>query len=249
MEPQTSRVKTGIGGLDNMLNGGIPPSSQVILAGGPGAGKTLLSFEFLYRNAQLGNKGILFALEEDKDKLLDNIKATFSQFKDIDGLIKERKIILEGKSPDSEELSDKSAESEYEFGKMMSEMESAILAEGANLIVIDSSSVLDLLVQSPITYRRMMLSLSSNFRRLGVTSILVSETYNPERSKLEFKPEYFLFDGIIMMYQMENELKRMFGIEIIKMRGTKHSFYTAPYDITSAGVKVFSTDIDATEGR
>ncbi len=243
MDVQSKRVKTGITGLDDMLSGGIPHASQVILAGGPGAGKTLLSFEFLYRNAKLGNKGILFALEEDGDKLMSNIKATFSQFQDINDLIEKRMIIIDGRSPDSE-LSDKSAESEYEFGKIISDMESVILAEGANLIVIDSSSVLDLLVQTPLAYRRMMLSLSSNFRRLGVTSILVSETYNPERSKLEFRPEYFLFDGIIMMYQMENELRRMFGLEVIKMRGTKHSFYTAPYDITSSGVKVFSTTID-----
>ena len=61
----TNYIKTGVTGLDAMLYGGIPEKNQVLLAGGPGTGKTLLSFEYLYRNAKAGNTSLFFALEED----------------------------------------------------------------------------------------------------------------------------------------------------------------------------------------
>ena len=54
MDEQTNMIKTGIEGLDDLIGGGIPFANQVVLAGGPGAGKTLLSFEILYRNAKVG---------------------------------------------------------------------------------------------------------------------------------------------------------------------------------------------------
>jgi len=69
-------------------------------------------------------------------------------------------------------------------------------------VVIDSISLLDILVNDPLTYRRSMLALVSNLRRMGVTSILTAELSSPERAKLEFKPEFFIFDGIIIMYQV-----------------------------------------------
>jgi KaiC/GvpD/RAD55 family RecA-like ATPase len=37
------RVVTNIPGLDEILNGGIPERNVVLLSGGPGTGKTILS--------------------------------------------------------------------------------------------------------------------------------------------------------------------------------------------------------------
>ncbi|MHB1830479.1 MAG: ATPase domain-containing protein, partial [Candidatus Micrarchaeaceae archaeon] len=89
-------IETGISGLDSMLYGGVPKDNQIILAGGPGAGKTLLAFEFIYKGAKRGETGIFFALEEDPKKIIQNAKEAFSEFTDIDDLIKSGKIIIDG---------------------------------------------------------------------------------------------------------------------------------------------------------
>ncbi len=236
-------LKTGIEGLDQMLNGGIPRGSQVVLAGGPGAGKTLLSFEFLYKNAKAGNTSLLFALEEEPERVLMNAKKAFTSFTDIDGLIESKKLIIDGEDLVSVLRSGTSGDSsQYEFGKIVSDIESLVSSSKANAIVIDSISVLDLLLNEPLAYRRSMLALASNLRRLGVTSILTSELPNPERSKLEFQTEFFLFDGIIVMYGRGEEEKREQAMEVIKMRGTKHSFITTPYDITQDGINVITPE-------
>ena len=234
-------VKTGIEGLDAILYGGIPELNQVILAGGPGAGKTLLSFEFLYRNAKMGNPGILFALEENSKKVIENAKSAFSSFDDIDELIDKGLLTVESEEP-AAHLQQSEGSTTYEFGRILSDIESTVSSAKATRVVIDSLSLLDLIVSDPMTYRRSMLALVSNLRRLGVTSILTSELSNPERAKLEFKSEFFIFDGIIVMYQVGEEEKRKLALEVIKMRGNNHSFVTTPYEITSKGFKIYAAE-------
>ncbi len=235
-------VKSGIEGLDAMLYGGFPKEDQVMIAGGPGAGKTLIAFEYIYRNAKQGNKGIFFALEEDPKKIVQNAQSAFSNLKDIGDLVDKGMIMIEGKDLLTTALN-KYDEAEFGFGRMVSEMESSISESGATRVVIDSSSAFELVIKDPVLYRRSMWSLAANLRRLGVTTVFTSETRNPDRKKLVFNSEHFIFDGMILMYQSGEAEKRIHTLEIIKMRGHNHSFVTAPYEITPDGFKIFSPEL------
>ncbi|MEB3825270.1 MAG: KaiC domain-containing protein, partial [Desulfurococcales archaeon] len=42
------RVKTGIPGLDELLYGGIPKRNVVLVSGGPGTGKTIMSQQYIF---------------------------------------------------------------------------------------------------------------------------------------------------------------------------------------------------------
>ena len=58
------RTKTGIPGLDELLNGGIPKGSNVLVAGGAGTGKTILTTQYLYNGAtKYGEAGLFVTLE------------------------------------------------------------------------------------------------------------------------------------------------------------------------------------------
>jgi len=58
------RVQTGIPGLDELIEGGIPVGSTVLIAGGPGAGKTILATQYIYEGAKKFNEpGLLVTLE------------------------------------------------------------------------------------------------------------------------------------------------------------------------------------------
>ncbi len=234
------KVKTGIPGLDAMLFGGIPDRDQVLLAGGPGAGKTLLGFEYLYRNALMGESGILFALEEDTRSVMNNVKAAFPELKDMDSLIRQKKITVNSEAAMG--LFDDAQNPEYNFGRFISEMEGDITASGATRIVLDTVSLLDVLISNKVAFRKASLSMIKDLKRMGVTSLLIAQLDDPDRNRLRFKPEYFMFDGIIIMYQTEEEQKRMPALEIIKMRGSKHSFVTAPYDISPSGFRVIAAE-------
>ena len=58
------RIQTGIPGLDEILNGGIPRRNVVLLSGGPGTGKSIFGYQYLFNGLTRGQSGVLVALEE-----------------------------------------------------------------------------------------------------------------------------------------------------------------------------------------
>lgn len=63
------RVPTGIAGLDEALDGGLPGAGLYLLEGEAGSGKTTLSLHFLRRAAALGEPTLLVACSETLDEL------------------------------------------------------------------------------------------------------------------------------------------------------------------------------------
>ncbi|MEM1586946.1 MAG: ATPase domain-containing protein [Candidatus Bathyarchaeia archaeon] len=68
------RTSSGIIGLDDLIGGGFPRGSLIILAGNPGAGKTIFSACFLYNGIiNYGEKGVYASFSEDEDEFFDNM--------------------------------------------------------------------------------------------------------------------------------------------------------------------------------
>ena len=72
-QEERERCITGIEGLDNILNGGIPRGNTILLTGSCGTGKTTLSLEFLVHGAMEGEKCLFVSVTEDSDKLMTNV--------------------------------------------------------------------------------------------------------------------------------------------------------------------------------
>nr|MDO8090125.1 ATPase domain-containing protein [Candidatus Sigynarchaeota archaeon] len=80
-------VPSGIPGLDEMLNGGFPRGRAILVSGGPGTGKSILSAQFIYNGAhQHGIPGIIVSLEEPAKTIKENL-SSFGW--DLDKLIDE----------------------------------------------------------------------------------------------------------------------------------------------------------------
>src|SRR3990172_8649148 len=58
------RISSGIDGLDQLLGGGIPNGSIVLLSGGTGCGKTIFSLQFLMEGIKKGQAGKFITLEQ-----------------------------------------------------------------------------------------------------------------------------------------------------------------------------------------
>ena len=63
------RVRTGIGGLDNILSGGLPNGHLFVAEGEPGTGKTTLGLQYLMEGAIRGEKVMYVTLSESKLEL------------------------------------------------------------------------------------------------------------------------------------------------------------------------------------
>ncbi len=237
-----ARITTGNTQLDAIMSGGIPEGNHVLIAGAPGAGKTLSGFEFLYKNALLGKKGLFVALEEGTTAIINNAKDAFTEFDKIDRLIKEQKIIIQEENLEAIIADSQSSEERrYEFTNLMADVVSTIQAEKANCIVIDSVSVFRLLIENPLEYRALTISLLSALKANNATSFSTLEIQDTSTLQSTFYPELFLYDGLIMLHSPMGLSTIVPSIQVVKMRGTEHGFQNVPYKITGKGVKLLGT--------
>ncbi|MGC8730278.1 MAG: ATPase domain-containing protein [Candidatus Micrarchaeia archaeon] len=234
------RIEFGIKNLDDLLYGGIPAGDQVVVAGGPGAGKTLLSFEYLYNNAKKGRVSTLFSLEEKSNIIIDNAKTAFTSFTDIDDLISKGMLNIYGAEDNESYLARDEDSGTYQIKDWIGYIQATITSTNSKCIAIDSVSVLKILIRDMFDYRNLTIQLIADLKNLHVTSLVNMELETADKEKLTFQPEFFIYDGIIALYLAGEGNDRVQTLEVIKMRGTQHSFNTVPYEITSSGIRLLT---------
>ena len=68
-----SKIRSGIDGFDELVNGGLPRGQSVLVTGGTGTGKSTLAMQFVYRGAKVYDEpGIYVTLEENVQSILKN---------------------------------------------------------------------------------------------------------------------------------------------------------------------------------
>jgi circadian clock protein KaiC len=83
---------TGIEGLDDITNGGLPTGRPTLIAGNAGCGKTLFAMEFIINGVTKYNEpGVFISFEEPKDDLIQNVS---SLGYDLKKLLKEKNLVL-----------------------------------------------------------------------------------------------------------------------------------------------------------
>ena len=177
------RVKTGIKGLDILLQGGFPKGSTILITGGPGAGKTIFSLEYLVKGAQkFKERGVYISLEEDIERIIFSVKSSFNW--PIEKLIKKKLLRLT-----RAEL--------YDFNKLRMLIEDEVSAINAERLVIDPITILSLYFENPLEIRRGILRLDKMLKELGCTTILTCEIPEGMLGISSFGVEEFTSDGII----------------------------------------------------
>src|SRR5579872_7530976 len=87
------KAPTGIGGLDEITQGGFPRGHPTLVCGSAGCGKTLLAMEFLIRGAtEFGEPGVFMAFEENTHELTQNVRSLGF---DLDKLGRQKKVVLD----------------------------------------------------------------------------------------------------------------------------------------------------------
>jgi len=231
------KVKTGIPGFDEILNGGIPARNAVLLAGGPGTGKSILGQQFLYNGLVNGEPGVFVALEEHPVQVRINAQQfgwNFREFEE-DGLLAIVDAFTAG-------IGEAAKREKYvvrdinDIPLFIDVIRQAIRDVEAKRVVIDS--VTTLYLAKPAIARNVVMQLKKVLAGTGTTSILVSQVSVTERGFGGPGVEHAA-DGIIRLDldEVNGELKR--SLIIWKMRGTKHSMRRHPFEITDKGIVIY----------
>ncbi|BAA80504.2 conserved hypothetical protein [Aeropyrum pernix K1] len=231
------RVKTGIPGMDDILYGGIPRRNVVLLSGGPGTGKSIFSYQYLWNGLREGEPGVFVALEEHPVQ----VRINMAQF-GWDVREYERQGLFAVVDAFTSGIGEAAKKERYvvtdpeDVGLLIDVLKEAIRDVGAKRVAVDSVSTLYL--AKPVLARRTVMLLKRVLSGLGTTSILVSQVSVTERGFGGPGVEHAA-DGIIRLDldEVDGELVR--SLIIWKMRGTKHSMRRHPFEITDKGIIVY----------
>jgi KaiC domain protein len=222
------RVKTGVSGLDEMVEGGLPEGHIVVLMGSFGTGKTTMALQFLNEGLASNEHCIFISLEEDKDSVVKNA-SSFGW--DLATPVAEKKLGLFKLEP---------SDAKTTVTRIRSDLPKFVKSFGARRVVIDSVSLLNMMFPDESDRRSNLFNLCQLLRSTGATSILTAEVKdeNP-RSSRDGLAEYTA-DGVLLMQSDENKESGevQLTIRVLKMRRTAHSRRVKPYSITDKGLVV-----------
>jgi circadian clock protein KaiC len=227
---------TGVKGLDEMLNGGFPKGRAILICGGPGTGKTILSLQVLASAAKNGINGVYATLEEPANLVRDNIKA-FGW--DIDQEEKDNRLkMVELRAYPSEESSGK-VRNENLVSFVLGRILEVARSIDAELLVLDPLTSLTINEQRAGDKRRKIADLFNGLRESGCTSVVTSETVSNEG---EFYIEEFLADGVIRLEKTVSNFNLVRTVRIEKMRSLMHDEQPRRYVIGEKGLTVYNTE-------
>lgn len=232
-------VGTGIEGIDAMFAQGIPKGVSVLVAGGPGSGKTIFALQTLYEAAKAGEKCFYMTFEEDPERLRNHMK-DFGW--DPAPLEKSGHLMIK-KVSSLDVTRQIDAMLEKEKGELLIDLKPLIIPKhfAPDRIAVDSlSAIASAFFGREETYRLYVEQLFKLFSELGATSFLISETPDPLTKLTTSGVEEFLADGVIVMYNVRHGNIRENALEILKMRGSGFRKKIVPMEIKSGiGIVVY----------
>ncbi len=230
---QIERVKTGIQGLDDLIEGGLPKDSITLVSGNSGTGKTTLSLQFLYNGVKSYNEpGIYIGLSESIQRILlaaERFHMSLDQFANDDKLV----------------FSDIPALEINEITKIVKSIDRKY-----KRLVIDPISALTFKYEVDVSMREKIRELVELIREKQITALITTELIENSNSISRFGEE-FLCDNAIVLYYFREGARRFRGLEIRKARLTNHSEMVHLYKINSqsqeetgipSGIQVFPNE-------
>ena len=236
------RVSTGVKGLDDMLGGGLPSGTCILVLGGPGAGKTIFGIQFLYTGVvDHEEAGLYVSFDESPPYLRRNMECFGWNLKRLE---EERKLAILDLSPirtfpDKIELGEfKVRKQDFNLGVLIETIRKKVQEIQPQRIVVDSLATLVIQFPNEIERRNAVLKLFQTIMKLGATGLILNELQTTYHRR-EIQVEEFLAHGVIIFHRIEERGKVSKVVQIEKMRGMPHEQQNRPYEIDEEGIKVF----------
>ena len=226
---QLAKIPTGINGLDDVLEGGLPAGRTSLVNGGPGCGKSIFSMEFLYRNALQDKPGIFISFEE----VADNIRRNFNTLGwDLAELEQAGKLfILEVALPPEVVVG-----GNFDLNSLFAIIAGKTKAMNAQLVVLDGLDVLLDIFNTDRRKRHEIHVIHKWLQTRDLTALLSTKSTGERNNPYEFMD--FMVDCVIHLDQRINEQITTRRVRIVKYRGSSFGRNEYPYIIAQGGINV-----------
>ncbi|MFB6133312.1 MAG: ATPase domain-containing protein [Halanaeroarchaeum sp.] len=238
MSDSVSRVRTGLPGLDRVLNGGLAQGRMYLVHGQPGTGKTILGMHFLETGLENDETVLFVHGEESKDEILTNgaelgIDVSNAKFLDLGP---ESDFFSEHQSQD---LVDPSS---IERHRHTGRIHEAIEEVDPDRLVFDPITQLRYFEASEYQFRKRILSFI-RFLKERNTTIYATATLADNRAySTEIQS---LSDGIIRLRRGKQGRR----LDAVKHRGFGQQDGTHGMEIRDQGIEVFPSLVPESQER
>lgn len=232
LRPQLPKTPTGITGLDEITDGGIPKNRPTLVCGEAGCGKTLLSLEFIVRGAtEFNEPGVFMAFEEKSAELTMNV--TSLGF-DLDKLQEQGKLKLDYVHIDRAEIEETG---EYDLEGLFIRLGYAIDSIGAKRVVLDTIESLFSGLTNQSILRAELRRLFTWLKNKGVTAIITGERGEGRAFTRQGLEEYVSDCVILLDHRVVNQISTR-RLRVLKYRGSLHGTNEYPFLIDQDGISV-----------
>ena len=227
---QLHKCPTGVKGLDEVTEGGLPKNRTTLICGGAGSGKTLLGLDFLINGAtHYGEPGVFMSFEETKDELYQDVASLNLNLK---GLVSKKKIFLDHVVLEHRDIQG----SDFNLEGLFIRLEHAIDSIGAKRVVLDSIESPFASITDPGMLRLEVKRLFQWLKKKHVTAIVTGEPGKDSYSRHGL--EEYISDCIIFLDNRVSEQISVRRIRVVKYRGSNHGTNEYPFVIDQAGLSV-----------
>ncbi|HLB69038.1 MAG TPA: ATPase domain-containing protein [Thermoplasmata archaeon] len=213
------KIRTGILGLNQLLDGGFNENSTTVVIGRSGAGKTTLATQYIRRGLHDGQEGIFVSLDENKEQIIrEAVEMGWSDIRDY--LDDEQLVFIDA--------------SGREFGTFIRKELPAFVAEweGAGArIAVDPLTPVIWSTQDGYEQRDLIGFMLKQTRKVGTVLCTLEEHGAGDLTNPETVIPMYLADcAIHLRYQSDGPNVRR-ELKIVKCRSSRHSAQAHGYHI------------------
>jgi circadian clock protein KaiC len=225
------KALSGIAGLDEITNGGLPRGRTTIVCGGPGCGKTMLGIEFLVRGAvQFDEPGVIMAFEESPQEMASNVASLGFN---LEELAAQKKLFLDYVPVDPSSIAETGA---YDLEGLFIRLQNAVDTVGAKRVMFDTLEALFTGFSNTNILRAELRRLFQWLKERKLTAIVTAERGEGTLTR-EGLEEYVSDCVILLDHRVKDQISAR-RLRIVKYRGTKHGADEYPFLIDERGMSI-----------
>ncbi len=213
------RIKSGIYGLNPLLDGGLNENSTTVVIGRSGAGKTTLATQFIRRGLQDGQECVFVSLDENKEQIIR--EAVEMGWSDILNYLDDELLVFIDASG-------------REFSNFIRKELPAFVADwkGSNArIVIDPLTPVMWSTKDLYEQRDLIGFMFKQTRKVGTVLCTLEEHGAADLTGPETVIPMYLADCVIHLRFNHDDAKGSRMLQIIKCRNSRHDQEAHPFEI------------------
>lgn len=216
------RANTGIEGLDENLEGGLPESSVTLVTGGPGSGKTTFCTQFVRSGLDEGENCLYITTGQKPEDIKESAK-------DFDMDIESENLSMTHVSPSND---------------VASNITENIISEEFDRIVLDSLSVFEMHWGEKDHLRKYINKLIEHLRDIDATVVITSERPDNREGELSrFGIAEFVVDGVILLRGFALGEAAYRTAQVVKMRRTEINGEILSLKLDKEGLRMEKEDM------